>query len=262
MAPTLTMRALLVDDERLVRRELRELLTEGHPEVEIVGEAASVAEARGALARTGADVVFLDVQMPGGSGFDLLAALREETVPGPRVIFVTAYDAHALRAFEFGVVDYLLKPIDPKRLAEALRRLAAFPGTAGDAPAPGVGSPPAGPAPGRVLGVNERVLLREGGRCAFVRVGDLRLLESEGNHARVFFGAETPALIPRSLNALEARLDPAVFFRASRRHLVNLRWVERVEPWFSESLLLVLAGGHRVEMSRRQSQRFQEAVRI
>ncbi len=252
------MRALLVDDERLARVELRRLLAR-HPEVAIVGEAADADEARAAVARTQPDLLFLDIQMPGGSGFDLLAALHEPGRATPhRIIFVTAFDEHALRAFEFGAADYLLKPVDPRRLADALRRLSGG-ATVREAdegpPVPSLGQP--------ALGLEDRVLVRDGERCLLLRVGDLRLAESHGNYARLFFGAGGgPVLVPRALNALQARLDPAFFFRASRRHLVNLRCVEKVEPWFSKCLLLVVAGGHRVEMSRRQTQRFQELARL
>jgi two-component system LytT family response regulator len=246
------MKALLIDDERLARLELRRLLAEGCPWIEVVGEAANVDEAWQEINRTRPGLLFLDIQMPAGSGFDLLSRLSEEGghFTEPRIVFVTAFDEHALRAFEFGVCDYLLKPIDPKRLAEALRRLARRDE-----------SEDTGSEPSPALGAQERVLVRDGERCFFVQVGDILLVESQGNYARVFFGSGS-ALVPRTLNSLEARLDPTLFFRASRQHLVNLRWVERVEPWFGGSLLLVMAGGQRIEMSRRQSQRFEQARRL
>ena len=247
-----TLTAVLVDDERLARVELRRLLA-AHPEIEIVGEAADAPTARdllAGLAEAGAppDVLFLDVQMPGETGFDLLASL--DAVP-PAVVFVTAYDEHALRAFEVSAQDYLVKPVAPARLAGAVARL----------------GPPTRPTPGRQpesarrLGPDDRVFVKDGDTLHFVRLGDVRLFESEGNYVRLYVGEETP-LVLRSLSALEDRLDPAVFFRASRQHLLNLEHVARLEDWFGGTLRAVLAGGETVELSRRQTQRFRERTSL
>ena len=242
---TRPLRAVLVDDERLARVELRRLLA-AHPEVAVVGEADGAAAARDLLGRlaeagTPPDVLFLDVQMPAESGFDLLASL--DAVP-PAVVFVTAFDDHALRAFEVSALDYLVKPVAPARLAAALARLDPPPGAAPDAP----------PA-ARPLGADDRVFVKDGDRLHFVRLGDVRLFESEGNYARLYVGEERP-LVLRSLSALEARLDPAVFFRASRQHMVNLAHVVRLEDWFGGALRAVLDGGETVELSRRQARAF------
>ncbi|HYE94806.1 MAG TPA: LytTR family DNA-binding domain-containing protein [Rubricoccaceae bacterium] len=229
------MRAVLVDDERLARAELRRLLRE-HPEVEVVAEAADAEAAREALEAHHPDLVFLDVQMPGESGFELLASLEA----APAVIFTTAHDAYALRAFEVNALDYLLKPIEPRRLAAALERVRA--------------APPGGRG---VLTEADRVFVKDGERYWFVRLGDVRLFESEGNYTRLYFGHERP-LVARSLSVLEARLDPAVFFRASRRHLLNLRWVRGLRPWGAGGLLVQIEGGPEVQMSRRQARLFRE----
>ena len=240
------MRALVVDDERLARTELRRLL-QAHPEVEIVGEAADSDEAEVLIRDSRPDLLFLDIQMPGRNGFELLASLAKP----PRVIFTTAYDEYAFRAFEFSAVDYLLKPVDAGRLAHALERLqepAREPRAArGEAT--------------RRLGEDDQVLVREGESCWFVKMRDIRLLESEGNYTRVHFGEQRP-LLPRSLNTLEERLDPHVFFRANRQHIINLRCVEKIEPWFSGGLLVRLSGGAKIEMSRRQGQRFRELMSL
>lgn len=230
------MKALLIDDERLARQELRRLLTV-HPAVEIAGEAASADEALPLVAKLRPELLFLDVQMPGRSGFDLLEALEET----PHVIFTTAYEQFALRAFEVNALDYLVKPVVPERLAAALAKLSA----------------PAEPA----LGADRQVFVREGERCWFVKLREVVLLESEGNYTRLHFGGER-AMILRSLDALEARLDPEVFFRASRQHIVNVTAIEKMDPWVNGGLRAKLRGGQEVAISRRQSQKFQDKMKL
>jgi two-component system LytT family response regulator len=228
------MKAIIIDDERIARQELRRLLA-AHKEIEIAGEARSGEEALGLINRLVPDVLFLDVRMPGMSGFELLEQLDDL----PQVIFTTAYDEYALKAFEVSALDYLVKPVAPARLASAVAKL--HPRTAHS----------------RL----EQVFVKDGERCWLVRVADISLLESEGNHTRLYFGAERP-LIPRSLAALQERLDPAVFFRAGRKHIVNLKCVERLQPGIGGNLLVSLQGGKTVEMSRRQSVCFREALSL
>jgi two-component system LytT family response regulator len=249
------MKALLIDDERLARNELRRLLA-AFSDVTIVGEAAHAAQARQQLAALSPDLLFLDVQMPGESGFELLASLEP---PVPHVIFTTAYDEFAVKAFEFNALDYLLKPVDPARLAAAIAKLRAV--APGGAPAHG-SSAAAEPRdqPAR-LAAEDKVFVREGDHCWFVEVKQIRLLESEGNYTRVHFGDAQPQLF-RSLNAMEARLDPKFFFRANRRQIVNLAWIDKIEPWFSGGLLVYLKGGAKVELSRRQAQDFREKMSL
>jgi two-component system LytT family response regulator len=228
------MKALIIDDERLARLELRRLLA-AHPEVEIAGEARSGTEAPAMIADLAPDLIFLDIQMPGMTGFELLESLDDV----PQVIFTTAYDQYAIRAFEVNALDYLLKPIAPERLAAALARVHPRAETA------------------RL----EQVFVRDGERCWIVRLPDIYLLESEGNYARLYFGSEHP-LIRRSLNTLEAQLDPAMFFRADRKRIVNLKWIEKVDVGISGGLVVTLRGGRTVEMSRRQSARLREAMSL
>lgn len=228
------MKALIIDDERIARRELRRLLA-AHERIEIVGEARTGEEALDLVGRLEPDVLFLDVRMPGMSGFDLLQHLDDV----PQVIFTTAYDEYALKAFEVSALDYLVKPVSPARLASAVAKLRPR-------------------AAGSRL---EQVFVKDGERCWLVRVMDIFLLESEGNYTRLYFAHERP-LVPRSLAALQERLDPAVFFRAGRSHIVNLKWIERVEPVAGGNLQVVLRGGTTVEMSRRQSARFREALSL
>jgi two-component system LytT family response regulator len=242
------MKALLIDDERLARNELRRLLA-AHPDIEIVGEATDVEDALGKIAALQPGLLFLDVQMPGADGFSLLERLEP---PLPAVIFTTAYDEFAVKAFEFNALDYLLKPVDPNRLIAALERLRARE----TAPA---GS--ASPLPATRLSLEDKVFVREGDRCWFVPVKNIRLLESEGNYTRLHFDDQKPQLF-RSLTAMEERLDPRNFFRANRKQVINLTWVEGIEPWFSGGLLVKLKGGIKVELSRRQAQDFRERMSL
>jgi two-component system LytT family response regulator len=228
------MKAVIVDDERLARVELRRLLA-AHPSVEVSGEARDAKEALALIPKLAPDLLFLDIQMPGMTGFDLLERLEDM----PQVIFTTAYDQYALKAFEVNALDYLVKPIAPQRLAAALERVR-----------PRV-------QPRRL----EQVFVRDGERCWIVRLPDIFLLESEGNYTRVCFGNERP-LIRRSLNALERQLDPETFFRAGRRHILNLKWIEKVDLGVAGGLVVALRGGRTVEMSRRQSERLRERLSL
>ena len=240
------LRTVLVDDERLARVGVRRLLA-AHPGVAVVGEADGAEAARDLLAGlreagTPADLLFLDVQMPGESGFDLLASL--DPVP-PAVVFVTAYDEHALRAFEVAALDYLVKPVAPARLAAALARVEA--GRQPAAPAPGDG--------GAVLGPDDRVFVKDDDRLHFVRLGDVRAFESEGNYVRLHLPDARPLAL-RSLAALDERLDGRAFFRANRTHVVNLGAVVRLDDWPGGQIRVELEGGLVVEMSRRQARAF------
>jgi two-component system, LytTR family, response regulator len=238
------MKALLVDDERLARQELRRLL-QAHTDVTIVGEAANADEAVARLADRAIEVVFLDIQMPGGSGFDVLEQIERV----PLVVFTTAFDEYAVRAFEVSAFDYLLKPIRPERLAIALDKTRHALATRGPVEAARVRSP------------FERIFVRDDERCWIVTLGDVALFEGEGNYTRLYFGGNRP-LIRSSLASLEARLDPAVFFRASRRHILNLRMVATIEGAADDSYVVCLSNGCRVPVSRRQSKRLRENLSL
>ena len=243
------MKALLIDDERLARNELRRLLA-AFPAITVAGEAANAKQAREQLAALKPDLIFLDVQMPGETGMELLESLEP---PVPHVIFTTAYDEFAVKAFELNALDYLLKPVDPARLTSAIARLEEkIVGAASDA---------AKPVPRDRLAADDKVFVREGDHCWFVELKSIRLLESEGNYTRVHFENAQPQLF-RSLNAMEERLDPKYFFRANRRQIINLAWIDRIEPWFSGGLLVHLKGGAKVELSRRQAQEFREKMSL
>lgn len=230
------MRALLIDDERLARAELRRLLA-AHPDVEIVGEAVNAADGLQQIAMLKPDLIFLDVQMPGGSGFDMLAAMEET----PEVIFTTAFDQYALQAFEVNALDYLQKPIQATRMAAALQRCAVrHQRIAAAATTPSTA---------------RKLFIKDGERCWFVPVQDIRLFESDGNYTRVYFEHQQPLML-RSLNQLEEKLDPERFFRASRRHIVNLDFIEQVEPNEAGGLDLTLRDQLQVEVSRRRAAQF------
>lgn len=239
------LRALIIDDERLARSALRRLL-KAHGEVNIVGEATNAEEAIRAIRRTSPDVIFLDVEMPSGNGFELLERLEDV----PVVIFTTAYDEYAVQAFEVSALDYLLKPITAERLAATLRRvernLTANPKALSDA---------------REASTLHQIFVRDGERCWIVRVTDIRLMESEGSYTRLHFGGNAP-LVFRSLTAIEQRLNPTSFFRVNRSQIVNLGWIEAVEDEIDGRLNIKLRGGKQVEISRRQSRSLKELLSL
>ena len=247
------MKAIIVDDERLAREGLKGLLAD-FPFVEVCGEAANATEALKLVAQVRPDLLFLDIEMTGQNGFDLLEAMPP---PHPHVIFVTAYSAFALRAFEVNALDYLLKPIDAKRLGTALEKVRGKDAGATHAAKAGTESS----APETSLREDDRVFVRDGDRCWFVPVRSIRLLESEGNHTRVHFDREKP-LIYRTLGSMEERLPARLFLRANRSQLVNLTFIETIGQWFSGSLKVALRGGPEVEFSRRQAQLFRERLSL
>lgn len=245
------IKAVIIDDERLARNELKKLLQD-FPEIEVIAEAANANEGIEKIEHLNPDLVFLDIQMPGKTGFDMLAELEK----APDVIFTTAYDDYALKAFEVNALDYLLKPVEPKRLADALQKLHLEEnrdqeGLAEEEIAVNKS----------LLHENDQVFVKDGERCWFVKLGEIRLFESVGNYAKIYFGGNKP-LILKSLNALEERLDEKVFFRANRKHIVNLRLIEKIEPYFNGGLLLELKGGEKIEVSRRQTVKFKEMMSL
>jgi len=245
------IRAVIIDDERLARNELKKLLLE-FPEIEVIAEAANANEGIEKIDSLNPDLVFLDIQMPGKTGFDMLAELEK----APDVIFTTAYDDYALKAFEVNALDYLLKPVEPRRLADALQKLHLEEHNDREGMTDEEIS-----INKSLLHETDQVFVKDGERCWFVKLGDIRLFESVGNYAKIYFGGNKP-LILKSLNALEERLDEKVFFRANRKHIVNLRLIEKIEPYFNGGLLLDLKGGEKIEVSRRQTVKFKEMMSL
>ena len=239
------IKAIIIDDERLARNELKKLLAE-HSEILIIDEASNVDEGIEKIELSSPELIFLDIQMPGKTGFDLLAELEKS----PKVIFTTAYDEFALKAFEVNALDYLLKPIDPKRLADAIQKLQAEI----ELERASLSGNQRGP-----LSEADQVFVKDGEKCWFVKLQDIRLFESVGNYAKVYFSSNKP-LILKSLNALEERLDDRVFFRANRKHIINLHWIEKIEPYYNGGLLVELKGGEKIENSRRHTVKFKEMM--
>jgi len=232
------MKAIIVDDERLARKELTKLLSE-FPHIEIIKECDSAEEAIVEVDKLKPDVVFLDIHMPGKDGFGVL----EELDYTPHVIFVTAYDEYAIKAFEVNALDYLLKPIQTDRLKEAISKINIEPADAN--------------LNSDKLGENHQVFVKDGEKCWFVRLGDVPMFESEGNYVRVYFDNHKP-LILKSLNNLANKLDENTFFRANRKFIINLKWVDKIESWFNGGLMVKLKNGEQIEISRRQASKFKE----
>jgi two-component system LytT family response regulator len=244
-----TFKTLLIEDERLAREELKSLLKD-YLEIEIIGEAKNGEEGITLIKEHKPDLVFLDINMPGMNGFEMLKHLEDL----PRVIFVTAYDEFALKAFEVNALDYILKPVDPDRLREAILKLSSEDDF--------VSAQSAGVArKDRLLSSKDRVFIKDGEKCWFVELSKVRMLESDGNYVKVYFDNFRP-LILRSLNSFEERLDPEHFFRANRKFIINLQWVSSIENWFNGGLQVELREGEKVEISRRQAIRFKELMSL
>jgi len=240
------MRALIIDDERLARKELISLLS-NYTKIEIVGEAINADDAQEKIATLNPELLFLDIQMPGKNGFELLESL--DIVP--KVIFTTAYDEYALKAFEVSALDYLLKPIRKERLDECIQKIVADE----------IKDKEEAQNQEYKLGLNDRVFVKDGEKCWFVRLSDVRLFESDGNYIKVYFDNVKP-MIHKSLNALDKKLDDRAFFRASRKHIINLSWVDSIESWFNGGLLVKMKGGEKVEVSRRQASKFKDMMSL
>ncbi len=239
------MKALIIDDERLARTELKRLLTP-FKEIKVIGEAVNADDALEKIQQLKPNLLFLDIQMPGKTGFEML----EELDSVPIVIFVTAYDEYALKAFEYNALDYLLKPIEPKRLEETVNKLIEK-----------KRKKIIGELDKENLAETDQVFVKDGEKCWFVKLETIRLFESEGNYVRIYFGDNKP-LILRTLNYLDERLDDKTFFRANRKHIINLKWVASIEPWLNGGLLVKLKDGQKVEVSRRQAIKFKDMLSL
>jgi two-component system LytT family response regulator len=238
------IKTIIVDDERLARNELKKILSD-FPEIEIIEEAVNVQDAIEKIESLQPQLIFLDIQMPGNkTGFDLLEVLEYT----PKVVFTTAYNEFALKAFEFNALDYLLKPIETKRMAEAIQKIKKQIDVDKETQK-------------NQLGVNDQVFVKDGERCWFVKLGEVRLFESVGNYAKVYFGTNKP-LILKSLNSLEERLDSKVFFRANRKHIINLQMISKMDTQFNGGLKVTLQGGEEIEISRRQAVKFKDSMSL
>lgn len=230
------IKVLIIDDERSAREELKRALS-GYPLFEIAGEAQNADEARAEIQTKKPDLIFLDIQMPGESGFELLASLAEV----PEVIFTTAFDQYAVKAFEINALDYLMKPIRDERFALAIARVMEK----GKKQEAEKGS----------LTADRTIFIKDGERCHFVKLSEVYLIESMDNYARLYFG-DQKAFLKTSLNQLTEKLDEAVFFRISRTHIVNLNYIKEIFPMPKGKLRIGLKTGELLDVSDRQSVKF------
>ena len=231
------IRALIVDDERLSRRRLRRLLA-AEPDIEVVAECAQSAEAASHLDSGRVDLLFLDVQMPQMDGFQLLGSLDGARLPA--VVFVTAYDEYALKAFEVHALDYLLKPFDRPRFAKTLdhaRRQIEYRRSA--------------PTSGAAAAASARthVAIKTNGKILFLRAEEVDWVEAADNYVRVHVGHDAH-LVRETLNAMQTRLDPARFLRIHRSALVNVARIRELRPWFHGDYVVLLTNGRELTLSR------------
>jgi two-component system LytT family response regulator len=238
------MNIIIIDDSRLARKELSGLLAE-HAQHTIAGEAGDVQSALTLINDLQPELLLLDIHLPDGTGFDLL----EQCEYTPKVIFTTAYEQHALRAFEVNALDYLLKPVTQERLSAALEKIVRFDSRQIDTAVP-VSQQKNSP---------EHVFIREGERCHFVKFHDISRVIVEGNYVRIFFQSQS-ALLPRSLNYVEARLNPNTFFRANRQEIINLNFIDRIEPWIGDGLMIRMQDATEIISSRRQARELKQRM--
>lgn len=241
----MNIRAVIVEDSRLARNELKELLKK-YDDITLVGEAENVDEGYELIQAENPDLLFLDINMPGKDGFELLEMLDEV----PMTIFTTAFDEYAIKSFEYNALDYLLKPVNENRFAMALEKVRAKMETAkqdNDRT--------------KKLTENSQIFIKDGESCWLVKIGDISLFEIVGNYTRVFFDDKKP-LLYKSLNQVEEKLPEDTFFRANRQQIVNTNYIENVVPWFNGKLKLTLKNGEEVEVSRRQSYIFKDRMSL
>lgn len=243
------LRALIVDDEDLARQRIRHLLLK-EPDVEVVGECAHGVEAVRAIEALAPDLVFLDIQMPELDGFGVVEAVGADHMPA--TLFVTAYDQHALRAFEVHALDYLLKPFDPERFRAALDRARRWCATGGRPDLSGL-----------LEGLRkerpwlDRVLVRQGDRHVLLRCGNIQWIEAEDNYVRLHVEG-TSFLLRQTMAGILQRLDPAQFRRIHRSAIVNLDFIRELQPWTSGDHLVLMKDGTKLTLSRTYRDHFGE----
>jgi len=226
--------AMIIDDERNAREEVKKLL-ENYPELEIVGEAKNADEAKELIELKHPDLLFLDIQMPEKSGFDLLESLDKV----PQVIFTTAYDQYAVKAFEVSALDYLMKPIREERFAKAMEQVK----TKG------------------IIPNDDRIFVKDRQQYHFISWSKVHLIESMDNYARLYFDNKN-VFVKSSLNLLEQKLDESTFFRINRAQIVNLKYIKKIIPAPDGRLKLMLKTGDTLEASDRQSVKLKKLMKI
>jgi two-component system LytT family response regulator len=247
-------RVLIADDEPLARERLRMLLA-GQTWLQIVAECQNGTEAIEAIDRLHPDLVFLDVQMPGATGFEVIEAVRPDRMP--LIVFVTAFDKYALRAFDVHALDYLLKPFDRERFGQSLARARQQ-----------LERPGNGDLERRLLALVqdlraaprlERFVIKSGGRVVFVRADEIDWIEAAGNYVKLHVGRDAH-LFRETMSTLESRLDPDTFFRIHRSHIVNIERVKELQPWFNGEYVVFLRSGTRLTLSRGYREKLQERI--
>ena len=239
------MKALIIDDERLARKELINLLKE-YAEIDIIGEAENVEQAKQKIDALQPDVLFLDVEMPEKTGFELI----NEIDTNAQIVFVTAYQDHAIAAFDVNAFDYLTKPVLPERLSETIKNLINDKKELSTLI-----------SNRKTLQLEDNVFIKDGEKCWFIKLKDIVLFESEGNYVRIVFKDFKP-LVLMSLNNLEGRLSSEHFFRANRKFIINLETISHIENWFNGGLKITLFNNQEVEISRRQAVKFKTQFSI
>ena len=233
------MKAIIVEDSRLARQELKELL-KAHSNVEVIDEAASLKDAVTKINQHNPQVIFLDINLGDGTGFDVLEQI--DTVP--TVIFTTAYDEFAIQAFEVNALDYLMKPINPKKLKLAIDKI-----------------PVQSKPPENILKEESKIFVKDGDRCWLIEIGKIRQFENAGNYAQIYFDENKP-MIYKSLSKIEERLPKELFFRANRQTIVNLNYIKQVEAMGSTGLLLTMTDGKEIDVSRRHTSNFKQLLSL
>ncbi len=231
-----TYKTIIIDDERLAREEVKRALS-NYPEFVVLGEAANADDAIVLIEKERPDLIFLDIHMPEKSGFDLL----EELTVVPEVVFTTAYDQYAVKAFEVNAIDYLVKPLRDERFGISIEKIQATFAKR--------------EAKRDALPMHHKIFIKDGEKCFFIPLTDIRLIQSMDNYARLFFGDEK-AMIKRSLNLLAEKLDPTVFFRINRSQIINTQYIKEIHPYFNNKLQITLTSGESLEVSSRQSAKF------
>jgi two-component system LytT family response regulator len=232
-----TFKTVIIDDERLSREEVKRSL-KSYPEFDIIGEASHVNEAKILIEKVKPDIIFLDIHMPGKSGFDLL----EELTTVPEVVFTTAYDQYAVKAFELNALDYLVKPLREERFSKTIEKVKAELTKKEEIKTD-------------VLQMHRKIFIKDGEKCHFIPLSEIHFIESLENYARLYFG-DQKAMIKRSLNLLEEKLDTTVFFRINRSQIINTQYIKEIHPYFNNKLQITLTTGETLEVSSRQSVKF------
>jgi two-component system LytT family response regulator len=238
------IKTIIIDDEKLAREGLKNLLRE-FTDIEIIAEANNADEGLDLIDKLKPQLIFLDIQMPEKNGFEML----EELIESPVIILTTAYNEFAIKAFEVNALDYILKPIESGRLREAIAKAKKQIALADEQKS------------NQKLSEDCQVFIRDGERCWYVKLNDIRLIESNGNYAKIFFDKYQP-LIHRTLNALDDRLSQKMFFRANRQQIINLNYLDKIEPFFNSGLLFYMKDGMKIEVSRRQAVKFKDLMSL